>query len=70
MGSNRTSLYAPACCRYLLAAQAGFLVRSYEDTAVGVMARNERDVLWVNTVTLEHCLGRALQPRPGGCRFR
>jgi organic hydroperoxide reductase OsmC/OhrA len=35
-----------------LAAQAGFLVRSYEDTAVGAMTKNERGVPWVSTVTL------------------
>jgi organic hydroperoxide reductase OsmC/OhrA len=35
-----------------LAAQAGFLVHSYEDTAVGTMTKNEHGVPWVSTVTL------------------
>lgn len=35
-----------------LAAQAGFLVQSYEDTAVGVMTKNKHGVPWVSTVTL------------------
>lgn len=47
---------AVASCHMLqylfLAAQAGFLVQSYEDTAVGMMTKNERGVPWVSTVTL------------------
>jgi organic hydroperoxide reductase OsmC/OhrA len=35
-----------------LAYREGFLVDSYEDDAVGTMAKNERGVPWVNEVTL------------------
>jgi organic hydroperoxide reductase OsmC/OhrA len=35
-----------------LAGKAGFLVESYRDTAVGVMAKNERGSFWVSKVTL------------------
>jgi len=34
------------------AGKAGFLVESYRDTAVGVMAKNERGSFWVCKVTL------------------
>ena len=34
------------------AAKQGFQVDSYEDEAVGVMAKNEKGVAWVSTVTL------------------
>jgi organic hydroperoxide reductase OsmC/OhrA len=35
-----------------LASKAGFALTSYEDEAVGTMARNERGVPWVSRVTL------------------
>ena len=35
-----------------LASQKGFQVDGYHDEAVGVMAKNERGVLWVSLVTL------------------
>ena len=35
-----------------LAGRKGFQVDSYEDEAVGVLAKNERNVPWVSTVTL------------------
>jgi organic hydroperoxide reductase OsmC/OhrA len=35
-----------------LAAQQGFQIDSYEDEAVGVMAKNEKGVPWVSLVTL------------------
>jgi organic hydroperoxide reductase OsmC/OhrA len=35
-----------------LASRQGFEVESYEDEAVGVLAKNERGVYWVSTVTL------------------
>jgi organic hydroperoxide reductase OsmC/OhrA len=35
-----------------LACREGFIVDSYEDDAVGTMAKNERGVPWVNQVTL------------------
>jgi organic hydroperoxide reductase OsmC/OhrA len=34
------------------AGKAGFLVESYRDTAVGVMAKNERGSFWVSKVAL------------------
>ena len=47
---------AVASCHMLqylfLAAQAGFIVHSYEDAAVGMMTNNERGVPWVSAVTL------------------
>lgn len=36
-----------------LAAKQGFQVDSYEDEAVGVMAKNEKGAAWVSKVTLE-----------------
>lgn len=36
-----------------LAGRGGFAVERYEDTAVGAMAKNERGVPWVKTVTLD-----------------
>jgi organic hydroperoxide reductase OsmC/OhrA len=36
-----------------LAALAGHRVDSYDDTAVGVMTKNEAGRLWVSTVTLK-----------------
>jgi organic hydroperoxide reductase OsmC/OhrA len=35
-----------------LAAKRGFQIDSYEDEAVGVMAKNEKGVPWISTVTL------------------
>jgi organic hydroperoxide reductase OsmC/OhrA len=35
-----------------LAGRQGFQVDSYEDAAVGLMTKNERNVPWVSTVTL------------------
>ncbi|MBI5774618.1 MAG: OsmC family protein [Verrucomicrobia bacterium] len=35
-----------------LASKEGFIADSYEDTAVGVMTKNERGIPWVSTVTL------------------
>ena len=35
-----------------LASRAGFTVDSYEDDAIGTMAKNEHGVPWVNEVTL------------------
>ncbi|MBI4326098.1 MAG: OsmC family protein [Chloroflexi bacterium] len=35
-----------------LASRAGFVADSYEDEAVGAMAKNERGAWWVSTVTL------------------
>ena len=47
---------AIASCHMLqylfLTAQAGFVVERYEDTAVGVMTKNDRGVPWVSGVTL------------------
>src|SRR5262249_27077287 len=35
-----------------LAGRQGFLVDSYDDTAVGLMTRNEHNVPWISAVTL------------------
>lgn len=35
-----------------IASRAGFTVMSYEDDAVGVMAKNEKGIPWVSRVTL------------------
>jgi len=35
-----------------LAGRQGFQADSYEDTAVGVMAKNERGAMWVSQITL------------------
>ena len=35
-----------------LASKQGFQIDSYEDEAVGVMAKNEKGVPWVSSVTL------------------
>jgi organic hydroperoxide reductase OsmC/OhrA len=35
-----------------LASRQGFQVESYEDTAVGVMTKNEKGVPWVSSITL------------------
>ena len=35
-----------------LASKQGFQIDSYEDESIGVMAKNEKGVLWVSLVTL------------------
>ncbi len=35
-----------------LAGRAGIVVDDYDDTAIGVMTKNEKGVPWVSTVTL------------------
>ena len=49
-----------------LAAKRGFVLESYTDEAVGVMTRNEKNVLWVSTVTLHPKItySGARQPTP------
>jgi organic hydroperoxide reductase OsmC/OhrA len=39
-------------CFLSLAAKQGFILDSYEDHAVGVMTKGEKNVLWVSEVTL------------------
>src|SRR5436309_1778871 len=36
-----------------LASRAGFEIQSYDDEAVGVMAKNEKGVPWISAVTLK-----------------
>lgn len=47
---------AIASCHMLtfvyVAGRAGIVVDSYQDTAVGIMTKNEKGVSWVSTVTL------------------
>jgi organic hydroperoxide reductase OsmC/OhrA len=49
-----------------LAGRGGFLVDSYDDRAVGVLAKNERKVPWVSVVTLNPRIiyGGAKRPTP------
>jgi organic hydroperoxide reductase OsmC/OhrA len=49
-----------------VAAKAGFAVESYDDQAVGVMAKNDLGVLWVSAVTLHPQIvyGGEKQPTP------
>jgi organic hydroperoxide reductase OsmC/OhrA len=47
-----------------LAAQAGFVVESYEDPASGVMEKNERGKLFVSKVTLDPRIVFAGEKRP------
>lgn len=47
-----------------LARLAGFQVQSYEDAAVGEMAKNERGVPWISTVTLNPRIVYAGDKRP------
>ena len=47
-----------------VARQAGFQVDSYEDEAVGEMAKNERGVAWVAVVTLNPKIVYAGDKRP------
>jgi organic hydroperoxide reductase OsmC/OhrA len=50
---------------YLYVCQrAGFAIASYEDEAVGVMAKNERGVPWISTVTLNPRVVYAGDKRP------
>ena len=36
-----------------LAGRQGFQVDSYEDEAIGIMSKNEKDVPWISSVTLQ-----------------
>lgn len=49
-----------------VASKAGFVVESYDDEAVGVMAKNEKGVAWVSAVTLRPRItyGGEQQPDP------
>jgi organic hydroperoxide reductase OsmC/OhrA len=47
-----------------LAAQAGFVVESYEDPASGVMEKNEGGKLFVSKVTLDPRIAFAGDKRP------
>ena len=47
-----------------LAYREGFQVDSYEDEAVGVMAKNERGVPWVNSITLNPQIFYGGEKRP------
>ena len=49
-----------------LAGKEGFVVESYEDSAVGTMSKNEKGVPWVSSVTLNPRIvcGAGKQPSP------
>jgi organic hydroperoxide reductase OsmC/OhrA len=47
-----------------LAARAGFHVESYEDEAVGRMAKNDKGVPWVSEITLHPKIAYAGEKRP------
>ena len=47
-----------------LAMRAGFEVASYEDDAVGTMTKNERNIPWVSSVTLQPRIVYAGDRRP------
>lgn len=47
-----------------LASKAGFEIASYDDDAVGTMAKNERGVPWVSTVVLRPRIVYAGEKRP------
>ena len=47
-----------------LAARAGLEVVSYEDEAIGVMAKNEQGATWVSTVTLRPRVTFRVSPSP------
>jgi organic hydroperoxide reductase OsmC/OhrA len=49
-----------------LAAKQGFIIESYDDEAVGTMAKNERGAAWISTVTLNPRIayGGEKQPTP------
>jgi len=59
---------ALASCHMLtflwLASKQGFQVESYEDEASGVMAKNERGIPWVSTVTLHPKIVFSGEKRP------
>jgi organic hydroperoxide reductase OsmC/OhrA len=48
-----------------VAAKAGFTVESYDDEAVGVMAKNDLGVPWVSAVTLRPRVAYGGEKRPG-----
>ena len=47
-----------------MAQRAGFQVDTYDDDAVGVLAKNERGIPWVSTVTLQPRIVYAGERRP------
>lgn len=57
MDPEEAFVAAIASCHMLtflwLAGRAGFIAEGYEDTAVGVMGKNERGVPWVSEVRLQ-----------------
>ncbi len=59
---------AVASCHMLFflgfAAKAGFVVDKYEDTAVGIMTKNERGKLFVSNITLNPAITLSGSKRP------
>ena len=51
-----------------LASRAGFVADSYEDTAAGVMTKNEQGVLWVSKVTLRPRIVWSGEKRPANAQ--
>jgi len=47
-----------------VASKAGFQIVGYEDTAVGIMTKNDRGVPWVSAVTLQPRITYAGDKRP------
>jgi organic hydroperoxide reductase OsmC/OhrA len=47
-----------------VASKAGFQIVSYEDTAVGILSKNDRGVPWVSAVTLQPHITYAGDKRP------
>src|SRR5215470_10743758 len=47
-----------------LAARAGFVIDSYEDTAIGHMTKNDRGVPWISSVTLHPRITYSGEKRP------
>jgi organic hydroperoxide reductase OsmC/OhrA len=47
-----------------VASRQGFHIESYEDEAVGVVAKNERGVPWISAVTLHPKIAYAGEKRP------
>jgi organic hydroperoxide reductase OsmC/OhrA len=47
-----------------LASKKGFQVQSYKDEAVGMMAKNEKGIPWVNKVTLRPKIAYAGEKQP------
>lgn len=47
-----------------VASRQGFLIESYEDHAVGIMAKNEKGVPWVSKVTLQPRIVWAGEKKP------